>query len=117
MKNSLKIEELLLCIAAIYLCFQLPVHIEWWQFLLLFFTPDIGMLGYLINNKAGAIGYNALHHKGIAIALWLCGIILGNFILQFIGLLLLAHSSFDRFFGFGLKYYKGFKHTHLGDLP
>jgi len=30
------------------------------------------------------------------------------------GLLLLAHSAFDRVWGYGLKYNDQFNHTHLG---
>jgi hypothetical protein len=31
-----------------------------------------------------------------------------------LGLIFLAHSSFDRAAGYGLKYFDGFNHTHLG---
>ncbi len=36
--------------------------------------------------------------------------------LQLIGLVLLAHSSFDRVFGYGLKFADSFKNTHLGPI-
>lgn len=117
MKTILKMEELLMTTAAIYLTWQLPNHPSIWVYLMLFFTPDIGMLGYLINAKIGAITYNLFHHKGIAIAVYSAGLLPGFESFQFIGLLLFAHSSFDRIFGFGLKYSTAFKDTHLGTLP
>ncbi|MCY7293028.1 MAG: DUF4260 domain-containing protein [Ferruginibacter sp.] len=37
-----------------------------------------------------------------------------NDYLLFAGLLFLAHSSFDRILGYGLKYPDNFKHTNVG---
>jgi len=87
---------------------------NWWWFLVLLLTPDVGMLGYAVNSKIGAITYNLLHHKGIAIVIYLSGVYLQNEIIQLIGVILFSHSSLDRVFGYGLKYADGFKHTHLG---
>ncbi|MCB0470359.1 MAG: DUF4260 family protein, partial [Flavobacteriaceae bacterium] len=39
-----------------------------------------------------------------------------NQMVMLIGVILFSHASMDRIFGYGLKYYKGFKYTHLGDL-
>lgn len=114
MKNLLRIEELLQLVLCAYLSHQLPY--AGWLYWALFLTPDIGMLGYLVNTKMGAIMYNAFHHKGIAIAFYLIGLLLVNSALQFVGLLLFGHSAFDRIFGYGLKYFDNFKHTHLGWL-
>lgn len=36
--------------------------------------------------------------------------------LLFAGIILFSHASMDRMLGFGLKYEKGFRYTHLGDL-
>lgn len=91
---------------------QLPYSC--WLFAALFLTPDLSMLGYLINARVGAITYNIGHHKGIALTLYIAGIFLNNAPLQFTGLLLFAHSSFDRMLGYGLKYSDSFNHTHLG---
>jgi len=114
MKNSIKLEELAQIILGAYLFSLLPF--AWWWFLVLFLAPDIGMLGYLFGNKVGAWSYNVFHHKGIAIAVYLLGVYLQNDILQLIGAILFAHSAFDRLLGYGLKFEKGFKFTHLGDL-
>jgi hypothetical protein len=112
MKNILKLEEtgmLLFCCFA-WSQLQLP----WWIFFTLFLVPDIGMLGYLINAEAGALSYNLFHHKGIAVACWVAGIMSGIISLEAAGIILFAHSSFDRMLGYGLKYPDHFQHTHLG---
>jgi hypothetical protein len=99
---------------ALSLLFFNTQDFSWGWFAILFLAPDLGLLGYLINPKAGAIVYNIAHHKGVAIIIYLAGIYFSVPQLQFIGILLFAHSSFDRIFGYGLKYYDSFHHTHLG---
>lgn len=79
-------------------------------------APDIGMLGYIFGNKAGAISYNILHHKGLAIVIYLLGAYFSIPLCEGIGIILFSHSSLDRALGYGLKYEKGFKYTHLGEL-
>lgn len=114
MKNLLLLEEAAMFIACIYL---LSVHeVPWWVYLILVLGPDIGMLGYIISGKVGAITYNLFHHKGIAIAIYGAGIYFQNDFMQIAGILLFGHSSMDRVFGYGLKYFTGFKHTHLGNV-
>ena len=60
-------------------------------------------LGSLINPKVGAVTYNFIHHKALAIALYF----LGSFIqvpgLQLAGLVMFGHSSLDRVLSFGLQ--------------
>ncbi len=112
MKLLLKLEELPLFVFCAVLANSLPF--AWWWYWALFLTPDIGLLGYLVNPRVGAFTYNFIHHKGIAVACFLVGLWLCNNELQFAGLLLLGHSSFDRVFGYGLKYGENFKNTHLG---
>lgn len=114
MKKIIQIEELALTAASIYLIYTLNIGLSWWIYLLLFFSPDVSMMGYLVNEKVGAVSYNLFHHRGIAVLIAALGLYTTNNYLVFAGLLLLAHASFDRIFGFGLKYFTGFKHTHLG---
>ncbi|MFD1616385.1 DUF4260 domain-containing protein [Gelatiniphilus marinus] len=114
MENSLKVEELFMFVLGIYMFNCLDF--SWWWFLILILTPDIGMLGYLINSKVGAISYNLFHHKGIAILIFFIGIYFNNQILQLIGAILFSHASLDRIFGYVLKYLDNFKHTHLGNI-
>ena len=87
---------------------------SWTWFAILFFAPDLGMLGYLANSETGALTYNVAHHKGLALLIYLTGIYFSMLPLQFAGILLFAHSSFDRILGYGLKYPDSFHNTHLG---
>ncbi|MEZ4968608.1 MAG: DUF4260 domain-containing protein [Flavobacteriaceae bacterium] len=114
MVKLLKVEELFMFLLGIYL-FSL-LDYSWWWFAGLILLPDMGMLGYLMGNRAGAIGYNVFHHKGLAIAIYFLGIYLSLPLCQLIGLILFSHASMDRIFGYGLKYDKGFKYTHLGGI-
>jgi len=114
MKINLKLEECLMFALGIYL-FSL-LDYQWWWFLVLILAPDIGMVGYAFGNKIGALMYNVFHHKGLAIAIYLSGIYLSLPLLQLIGIILFSHASMDRIFGYGLKYDKGFKYTHLGEI-
>ncbi|NDI97876.1 DUF4260 domain-containing protein [Flavobacterium sp. LaA7.5] len=114
MKTVLKLEELAMFVLGIYL-FSL-LDFAWWWFLALILAPDISMLGYALGNKAGAWSYNFFHHTGVAIAVYLAGIYLNNQIVQLAGVILFSHSRMDRLASYGLKYEKGFKFTHLGNL-
>ncbi len=114
MKTTIQLEEIAMLGLGIYL-FSLLSY-PWWVFLVLFLAPDIGMIGYVLNNKIGALCYNIFHHKGIAILVYIAGIYLLNDVLQLSGIILFAHSAFDRILGYGLKYEKGFKFTHLGEI-
>ena len=112
MKNLLRLEELAMFIGCIYLLTQHQSH--WWVYLILVLGPDIGMLVYLVNNTVGAITYNIFHYKGVAVAVFAAGFFSQNPNLQILGLILFGHSSMDRMFGYGLKYFTGFRNTHLG---
>ena len=114
MKYLLKIEELFLFIFSVYFFSQL--EISWWWFPALLFVPDIGMIGYAFNSKMGAILYNTFHHRAISVSLYIIGSLIFSQVIQFVGIILFAHSSIDRVFNFGLKYPDNFKHTHLADL-
>ena len=114
MKTIIKWEELGMFVLGIYLFSPLPY--PWWLFLALILAPDIGMLGYLFNDRIGAIIYNIFHHKGLAIIIYLLGIYLSLPLWQLTGTILFSHTSMDRIFGYGLKYGKGFKFTHLGEI-
>ncbi|MDA0177614.1 DUF4260 domain-containing protein [Mesoflavibacter profundi] len=114
MKSILKLEELLQFALGIYLFSTLSY--AWWWFLVLILLPDIGMLGYLVNTKTGALTYNVFHHKGLAILMLLIGIYFEIEVMQLIGIILFSHAALDRVFGYGLKYADNFKNTHLGHL-
>lgn len=114
MKTIIKLEEAALFILGIFLFNRL--NFEWWWFLVLILAPDLSMLGYLFGNKSGAFFYNVFHHKGNALLVYALGCYLSIETIQLAGIILFAHSAMDRIFGYGLKYEKGFKYTHLGEI-
>ncbi len=93
---------------------SLYLGFEWWLYVLLFFLPDLSMLGYLLGPKPGAILYNLFHHYSTGIFIALAGTFLHEDKLLLCGLVLIGHAAFDRILGYGLKYLTGFKFTHLG---
>lgn len=114
MKTLIQLEEAALFGLGIFGFYLLPF--AWWWFLVLILVPDFSMVGYLAGNKIGAWAYNIVHHRGIAIIIYFAGIYYANDIVMLSGVILFAHSSMDRMFGYGLKYEKGFKFTHLGEI-
>jgi hypothetical protein len=101
MKALLKLEELTLVLLSFYLF--LALDYAWWWFALLFFVPDISLIGFLINKKSGAVTYNLIHHKALSVALYLLGSFTQMPALQLAGLVMFGHSSFDRVLGFELQ--------------
>lgn len=112
MKNVLRLEEAAELLVAVVIFHQLPF--AWWWLPALFLVPDLSMLGYLAGPRAGAVLYNVLHHKALALGVLLLGWWLAQPLLLLAGSVLLFHTAFDRLLGYGLKYATGFKHTHLG---
>ncbi len=115
MKITLKLEEIAQFTLGILVFSQL--NYAWWVFPALILVPDIGMLGYVINSKAGAALYNIFHHKGLAIVVAVLGFYIHNEAILLAGTILFSHSAMDRIMGYGLKYKTGFRFTHLGNLP
>ena len=114
MKNILKLEELALFVLCLYALYSL--NVDWWYYILLFFGPDISIIGYAAGNQAGATTYNLFHHKGLAVAIFMAGLLLPNMPLEITGIILFGHSSIDRVLGYGLKMDQGFRYTHLGKI-
>lgn len=114
MKNLLKLEDL----AAFLLAIVVFSHLEysWWYFPALLILPDLSMVGYLKNSRIGAILYNVFHHKALGIIIGFAGFMLMSQIMMLIGIILFAHVAMDRVFGYGLKFSKSFKSTHLGQI-
>lgn len=86
---------------------------SWVLFFILLLAPDMSMLGYLLNNKVGAVLYNLFHTYSLPIGIIICGIILSNSAVLAIGFIWSAHIGMDRMVGYGLKYPTEFKDTHL----
>lgn len=116
MKNLIKLEEAGILAASVFFLYKLNFNISWWLYIILFLSPDIGMAGYLVNTRIGAVTYNLFHHKAAGCLLIIVGVIQTNDYLLFAGFMQLAHSSFDRVLGYGLKYPDNFKHTSIGYL-
>ena len=116
MNTILKLEEAAMTAMGIYLLSIYNLHLSFWLWAILFFSPDIGMLGYLVNTRTGAITYNFFHHKGIAVVVYMLGLYFHHEAVQLTGLILFGHSSLDRLMGYGLKYPDSFQHTHLGTI-
>jgi hypothetical protein len=114
MDFTIKIEEAAITAVAIYFLSKFNLGLPIWVWVLLFFSPDLSMLGYLVSSRTGAFTYNLFHHRGIALALVAAGFLMHLDILITGGLLLAAHSSFDRMLGYGLKFSDNFKHTSSG---
>jgi len=112
MKSLLRLEELLLAVLSVYLFAGLDF--EWWWYPVLLLAPDLGAIGYVGGPRLGAVSYNLVHHKGMAVLLYVMGGLLQLPGLQLAGLVILGHSSLDRVLGYGLKYSDSFQHTHLG---
>jgi hypothetical protein len=101
LKTILKLEEIGLVLLSFYLF--LALDYAWWWFPLLFFLPDISLIGFLINKNAGTITYNLIHHKALSVSLYLLGSFTHMPVLQLAGLVMFGHSSFDRTLGFELQ--------------
>ena len=113
MKYILRLEQFAVFLLSIFV-FAIITELPWYFYAGLFFTPDIAFFGYLINTKVGAICYNILHHKGIWIVVAFIGYSINLEWLLGLGIVYIGHSAFDRLFGYGLKYFDSFHHTHLG---
>ncbi len=111
MRTFLKLEETALFILCIY--FFTLLNFDWWWFPTLLLVPDVGMIGYVINTKIGALTYNLVHNRGVASLAAIVGLALSNEYWQLVAIILFAHISMDRALGFGLKYNDSFNKTHL----
>jgi hypothetical protein len=90
--------------------------LRWWIFFALLLTPDLSMLGYLLNARAGAAAYNIVHSYVLPLGLAAAAIALGrNDAVPYL-CIWTAHIGLDRMLGYGLKYPSGFGETHLGTL-
>ena len=119
MKTLVRLEELGLFLFSIYLFSSLPF--PWWTFPLLLLAPDLSIGVYLAGPHVGAVAYNLVHHRALALIYYVGGVLLGAPGLSLAGVILFAHSSLDRALGYGLKFADRFTNTHLGsiggDLP
>jgi hypothetical protein len=114
MKNLIRLEEASMFLLSIVLIAPLPYAWYWWLVWIL--APDLSMIAYLGGNRVGAFGYNLVHHKGVAILVYLAGLYTLHPAVEYAGLILFGHSCMDRAMGYGLKYASSFQDTHLGKI-
>ena len=111
----LRIEETALLLASLF-AYQ-HLHYSWLLFAILFLIPDLFMLGYLLNSRAGAATYNLAHTLTLPLALLFLSYLRHWPLTASIALIWTAHIAFDRLLGYGLKYPTFFKDTHLQHVP
>ena len=111
----LHLEEAALLVLTLY-AYQ-HLHYSWLLFAILFLTPDLFMLGYLINTRVGAATYNLAHTLTLPLALLLASYIEHWHLASTLALIWTAHIALDRLLGYGLKYPTFFKDTHLQHIP
>jgi hypothetical protein len=111
----LRIEETFLLAAAVLLYAHLGC--SWLLFAVLFFAPDLFMLGYLANPRVGAALYNLGHVLFGPLALFTVASVMNKPLLMAIAIIWFSHIVFDRLLGYGLKYPAHFKDTHLQHVP
>jgi hypothetical protein len=114
-KILLNIEEAALLILTLFAYRHL--HYSWLLFAILFLTPDLFMLGYLVNLRVGAATYNLAHTFTLPLFLLLASYIQHWHLASEVALIWTAHIAFDRLLGYGLKYPTFFKDTHLQHIP
>src|SRR5690625_4036603 len=110
-KILIHVEGLIVLLLSIYV-YSLT-DFGWLLFIPLLLVPDISMLGYLSNNRIGAIIYNIFHTYTTPVLLITISLFFSLQILLAIGLIWTAHIGMDRTVGFGLKYQTDFKDNHL----
>jgi hypothetical protein len=110
----LRIEGAALLLASLFAYRHLPY--SWLLFAILFLTPDLFMLGYLLNLRLGAAIYNLAHTLTLPLALLFISYIQHWQLALAISLIWTAHIALDRLLGYGLKYPACFKDTHLQHL-
>jgi hypothetical protein len=133
----LRLEGLMIFILAVYailyfVMYGMPLYL----IIPLFFFPDLCLLGNLISKKVGIIWYDIMHSYITAVVIGYLFLYLGQYAMSTkynffpVGwnemsvsylaltfmLVWISRISFDRTFGFGFKYLKGFEYTHLGKI-
>ncbi|KAA8734446.1 DUF4260 family protein [Acinetobacter qingfengensis] len=111
-RKILQIEGL--CVLVLSLIVYEKFGIGWGTFAIFFLTPDISLLGYLLNSKIGSVFYNAAHSYLLPFVILGLGIYFNVSIMWATAIIWTAHIGFDRMLGYGLKYSNGFHFTHLG---
>ena len=111
-----RIEGFVIFLTGLLAYWQWNPGLPWWGALLTFFAPDLSFGGYILGPKVGAFLYNTVHVYAFGAVFMAIGIVESLPLCALAGALWVAHSGFDRMFGYGLKLPEGFSYTHLGRI-
>nr|WP_237417238.1 DUF4260 domain-containing protein [Halobacillus litoralis] len=109
-KLWIHLEGFLIFILSLY--FYMTTGYSLWLFFLLLLVPDVFMLGYIINARAGAVIYNIGHTYVLPGLVLFSSLFFQWELIHALALIWTAHIGMDRTIGYGLKYGTDFKHTH-----
>jgi hypothetical protein len=87
---------------------------QWGLFALFFLAPDLSLLAFA--SKQGAISaavYNLAHTEALPLLLGLAAFETHHPFGGKLTLIWMAHISFDRLLGYGLKFASSFRYTHV----
>ena len=86
---------------------------SWLIFALLLMVPDLPMILYAFDKRAGSIAYNLVHSLVFPLGLGLLSYFNGYPLGIQLALIWLAHIGMDHTFGYGFKYLGSMKDTHF----
>lgn len=107
----LRLEGLAVLVGSLVLYFD--ADFGWLALVLLLLAPDLAALGYLGGPRLGAATYDVAHTYVLPVTLGVAGVVWDEGTAVQLALIWFAHIGMDRAVGYGLKYPKGFKTTHL----
>jgi len=87
---------------------------SWLTFILLFFLPDAGAVGYLKSHKLGSMLYNLTHWIIWPLALGVYGVLTDHSTAKMLAIIWITHVMFDRMLGWGFKTGGSFYQTGMG---
>ena len=112
--KTLRVEGLALALLMVVLTYKANQSL--WFLVMTFLVFDVSIVGYLFNEKIGALCYNLGHNSVLPTLLLIVGLLADNRTSQIWAFAWLFHIGIDRALGYGLKHITSFKHTHLGKL-
>lgn len=89
---------------------------SWGTFALFLLAPDLPILLYPLNEKAGSVIYNLVHSIIFPLVLGIYSLQTANALGVQASLIWFAHIGMDHAFGYGFKYAGQFKETHFSRI-
>ena len=121
MRNNFSMPRILLHLEGLALLITALIlygnqNFSWGTFALFLFAPDLAIIPYAINKRAGQIVYNIVHTTILPLALALYSVMNANDLALQASLIWFAHIGMDHLFGYGFKYPGDFKDTHFSHV-